>query len=80
MLPQYNDINNNKNEEKIRKNLINDPILITDSNGNPIFIEGQKLVGMEIVPIIRKDGKEELDENGNIVFLGPNGEKKHKMI
>ena len=77
MLPQYNDINNNKNEEKIRKNLINDPILITDSNGNPIYIEGQKLVGMEIVPIIRKDGKEELDENGNIVFLGPDGEKKN---
>ena len=76
MLSQYNNINNNKNEEKIRKNLINDPILITDSNGNPIYIEGQKLVGMEIVPIIRKDGKEELDENGNIVFLGPNGEKK----
>lgn len=76
LMPQYNDMNNNKNEEKIRENPINGPILITDSNGNPIYIDGQKLIGMEIVPIIRKDGKEELDENGNIVFLGPDGEKK----
>ena len=76
LLPQYNDMNNNKNEEKTRENPINDPILITDQNGNPIYIEGQKLIGMEIVPVVRKDGKEELDENGNIVFLGPDGEKK----
>ena len=31
---------------------------------------------MEIIPIIGKDGKEELDENGNIIFLGPDGEPK----
>ena len=76
LLPQYNDMNNNKNKEEISENPNYAPILVTDRNGNPIYIEGQKLVGMEIVPIIRKDGKEELDENGNIVFLGPDGERK----
>ena len=67
--------NDNENQEKKNDNLYK-RYLIVDKDGNPIFIEGNRLLGMEIIPIIGKDGKEELDENGNIIFLGPDGEPK----
>ena len=65
--------NENKNPQY---NKLNERILITDSEGNPIFIDGNRLLGMEIIPIIGENGKEEMDDNGNIIFLGPDGQPK----
>ena len=67
--------NENENQDKI-KDILNRRYLIVDKDGNPILIEGNRLLGMEIIPIIGEDGKEALDENGNIIFYGPDGEPK----
>ena len=79
-----NNKNNNTNREddennenkNLPYNKLNERILITDSQGNPIFIDGNRLLGMEIIPIIGENGKEEMDDNGNIIFLGPDGQPK----
>ena len=63
-------------KEKEKNNILKKRYLVSDNNGNPIFIEGKRLLGMEILPIIGEDGKEELDENGNIIFIGPDGQPK----
>ena len=69
-----------KNEEdyykKRKEDILKKRYLVVDSNGNPIFIEGKRLLGMEILPIIGENGKEELDENGNILFIGPDEQTK----
>ena len=31
---------------------------------------------MELIPILGEDGKEELDENGNIILIGSDGQPK----
>ena len=43
-------------------NILNDRYLVVDNQGNPIFIEGNRLLAIKIVPNIGEDGKEELDE------------------
>ena len=71
--------NNNENEneeEEDEQDLLNDRYLIVDENGNPIIINGQKLLGMELIPLIGEDGKEVIDDNGNIVLIGPDGQPK----
>ena len=70
---------NNKNKKpNDKEKILNKRYIVVDKEGNPIFIEGKRLLAMEILPIIRKDGKEELDENGNIMFIGPDGERKNQ--
>ena len=50
--------------------------LVIDKFGNPIFISGKRLLAMELVPFLDQDGKEQLDNNGNILFIGPDGNPK----
>ena len=50
--------------------------LVIDKFGNPIFISGKRLLAMELVPFLDKDGKEQIDNNGNILFIGPDGSPK----
>ena len=78
-------VNNNEYEkeedeedrkQKEKENILKKRYLVVDDNENPIFIDGKRLLGMEILPIIGEDGKEELDENGNIIFIGPDGQPK----
>ena len=67
---------NEKEEEEENNNPINERYLIIDSKGNPIIIGGNILLGMKLIPLIGEDGKEELDENGNIILIGPDGKPK----
>ena len=78
-------VNNNEYEkeedeedrkQKEKEDILKKRYLVVDDNENPIFIDGKRLLGMEILPIIGEDGKEELDENGNIIFIGPDGQPK----
>ena len=64
-----------KNKEEI-SNPLNERYIIVDKNGNPILVEGVRLLGMDILPLIGEDGKEVIDDNGNIVILGPDGKPK----
>ena len=67
---------NEKEEEEENNNPINERYLIIDSKGNPIIIGGNILLGMKLIPLIGEDDKEELDENGNIILIGPDGKPK----
>ena len=71
--PENSNINENKEE---LKDPLNERYLIVDKNNNPILINGQKLLGIELLPLLDEEGKEVIDENGNIVLIGPNGEPK----
>ena len=73
---QENDDNNDNNNQEEEYNPLNERFLITDEKGNPIIIGGEKLLGMKLIPLIGEDGKEELDENGNIILIGPDGQPK----
>ena len=80
-IEQQNDnmnINNNINKESSEEeeNPLNERYIIMDKDGNPIIIGGQILHGMKLIPLIGEDGKEELDENGNIILIGPDGQPK----
>ena len=66
----------NKNEEEEESNLLIERYLIIDEYGNPITVNGQKVLGMELIPLIGEDGKEVIDENGNILLIGPDGKPK----
>ena len=79
-----NDLNSNKNQEnKIENNNEEDEAnpfyeryLLIDENGNPILKGGERLLGMELIPLIGEDGKEIIDENGNIILIGPDKQPK----
>ena len=73
-----NNLNNNDSNAKDDNdsNPLNERYLIIDENGNPITINGQKLLGIELLPLIGENGKEVIDENGNIVLIGPDGQPK----
>lgn len=73
-----NNINNIQNQENENEeiNPLNERYIIIDKNGNPIFVGGVKLLGMELIPLIGEDGKEVLDDNGNIILIGPDGKPK----
>ena len=77
---QNNNMNNlekeSQEEENEDINPLNERYLIIDENNNPITIGGQQLLGMELIPMIGEDGKEELDEHGNIILIGPDGQPK----
>lgn len=74
---QKDELNNDFNEpQQEQYPNLNKRFLVTDSRGNPIFIEGKRLLAMEIHSIIGENGKEEKDKNGNILFLGPDGKSK----
>ena len=73
-LNNNNEMNKESSEEE--ENPLNERYLITDKDGNPIIIGGQALLGMKLIPLIGEDGKEELDENGNIILIGPDGKPK----
>ena len=75
MIQQNDNINSNE-ENLAEENPFNQRFLVIDKDGNPIIIGGQKLYGMKLNPLIGEDGKEELDENGNIIFIGPDGQPK----
>ena len=72
----------NNSEPKINSKIANNKIspkeryLVTDKFGNPIFIQGKRVLAMELMPYIDEDGNEHYDNNGNLLFIGPNGEQK----
>ena len=68
--------NEEEEEEEDEQDVLNDRFLIVDENGNPIIINGQKLLGMDLIPLIGEDGKEVIDNNGNVVLIGPDGQPK----
>ena len=70
-------INNRENKED-EKNPLNERYLIIDKNGNQILNNGKKLFGMELIPLIDKNRKEVIDDEGNIILIGPNGEPKNQ--
>ena len=70
-------INNRENKED-EKNPLNERYLIIDKNGNQILNNGKKLYGMELIPLIDKNRKEVIDDEGNIILIGPNGEPKNQ--
>ena len=70
-------INNRENKEE-EKNPLNERYLIIDKNGNQILNNGKKLFGMELIPLIDKNRKEVIDDEGNIILIGPNGEPKNQ--
>ena len=74
MIQENEDNNYKANSEE--ENPLNERYLITDEKGNPIIIGGQQVLGMKLIPLIGEDGKEVLDENGNIVLIGPDGQPK----
>ena len=76
--PNNNSNNNKGNNDNINNNEIkNTPpkerYLVIDKFGNPIFISGKRLLAMELMPYLDKEGKEQYDNNGNILFIGPDG-------
>ena len=80
-----NNNNNNQDNNNIQqeegeeeKDPLNERYLIVDQDGNPILIKGEKLLGMELLPIIGEDGKEVIDENGNFLLIGPDGQSKNQ--
>ena len=70
-------INNKENKEE-EKNPLNERYLIIDKNGNQILNNGKKLFGMELIPLIDKNRKEVIDDEGNIILIGPNGDPKNQ--
>ena len=68
-------INSEENKED-KKNPLNERYLIVDKDGNPILNNGKKIYGIELIPLIDEEGKEVIDDNGNIVLIGPNGDPK----
>ena len=75
-IEQQNNNNINKESSEEEENPLNERYLIMDKNGNPIIIGGQTLLGMKLIPFIDEDGREKLDENGNIILIGPDGQPK----
>ena len=74
---QMNEIDNNQiNESESPIQIFNERFLIIDEQGNPIKTNGEKLLGMELIPLLDENGQEILDDNGNIVIIGPDGEPK----
>ena len=82
-----NNDNNNQNikniqkeeaEEEDEKDPLNERYILVDKDGNPILIKGEKLLGMELIPLIGEDEKEIIDENGNILLIGPDGQSKNQ--
>ena len=71
--------NNNQQEEGEEENdPLNERYIIVDKDGNPILIKGEQLLGMELLPLIGEDRKEIIDENGNILLIGPDGQSKNQ--
>ena len=67
----------NKTDNNLVKNIPpKERYLVIDKFGNPIFINGKRLLAMELVPYLDQDGKEQIDNNGNILFIGPDGNPK----
>ena len=77
-----NQDNNNVQQEEGEEGEENDPLnqryIIVDKDGNPILIKGEKLLGMDLIPLIGEDKKEVIDENGNILLIGPDGQTKNQ--
>ena len=67
---------NDNNVDEQEKNPFFERYLIIDENENPIMVGGERLLGLEIIPVTGEDGKEQLDENGNIMILGPDGQPR----
>ena len=67
---------NSEEKKEDQKNPLNERYLIVDKDGNPILNNGEKIYGIELLPLIDEDGKEVIDDNGNIVLIGPNGDPK----
>ena len=67
---------NTEEKKEDQKNPLNERYLIVDKDGNPILNNGEKIYGIELLPLIDEDGKEVIDDNGNIVLIGPNGDPK----
>ena len=67
---------NSEEKKEDQKNPLNERYLIVDKDGNPILNNGEKIYGIELLPLIDEDGKEVIDDNGNIVLIGQNGDPK----
>ena len=72
---ENNKIENNINEVE-EKNPFYERFLLIDENGDPILRRGERLLGMELIPLIGEDEKEVIDENGNIILIGPDKQPK----
>ena len=82
---EYNNednLNNNNIQQEEGEEEENDPLneryIIVDKDGNPILIKDEQLLGMELLPLIGEDRKEVIDENGNILLIGPDGQSKNQ--
>ena len=79
-IPRKNTFSNsypNTNTNELLNNIPpKERYLVIDKFGNPIFISGKRLLAMEIIPYLNKEGKEQIDNNGNILFIGPDGSPK----
>ena len=82
---EYNNednLNNNNIRQEEGEEEENDPLneryIIVDKDGNPILIKDEQLLGMELLPLIGEDRKEVIDENGNILLIGPDGQSKNQ--
>ena len=65
-------------DKKEQLSVLNERYIIVDENGNPIIVGGVRLLGMDIIPLIGENGKEEIDENGNIIIIGPDGKPRNQ--
>ena len=73
----YNSNNNeNDNNNEIKNIPPKERYLVIDKFGNPIFISGKRLLAMELMPYLDREGKEQYDNNGNILFIGTDGNPK----
>ena len=69
-------VDKNKSNNELNNIPSKERYLVIDKFGNPIFISGKRLLAMELVPYLDKDGKEQLDNNENIIFIGPDDNPK----
>ena len=72
--PNENEKDNiDENNKEIEKN---EKYRIEDKNGNEILNKGERLNVREISPFLGKNGEQELDKSGGLLFIGPDGEVK----
>ena len=73
-IPQEEMDNEQEEMENIEQQ--NDNMNINNNINKESSEEEENPYGMKLIPLIGEDGKEELDENGNIILIGPDGQPK----
>ena len=67
-----NEIKDNENKNIKNSNIKNEKYVLLDSQGNPIFINGHKLLGIKITKFI-ENKTNSLDKSSNIMYIDQNG-------